>query len=109
MDIISMAQQARPKPSGQMELLRAQFTTLSSCAKIMPSCARTFVRSPGLSSVTPGGRAWASVASRGEITGSPLVFTVTGLRKFPYQFRSASIDSGQQWLRYYFRTFGERA
>ena len=30
MDIISMAQQARPKPSGQMELLRAQFTALSS-------------------------------------------------------------------------------
>src|SRR5437773_9763183 len=30
MDIISMAQQARPKPSGQMELLRAQFTALRS-------------------------------------------------------------------------------
>src|SRR6202011_1118816 len=37
MDIISMAQHAKPKPSGQMELLRAQFTALSSWAKITRS------------------------------------------------------------------------
>src|SRR5579862_1306011 len=52
MDIISMAQQARPKASGQSELLRAQFTALSSCVKMMPSLFRTLVRSSGLSRVT---------------------------------------------------------
>ena len=33
MDIISMAQQARPKVMGQMEFLRAQFTAWSSVVK----------------------------------------------------------------------------
>src|SRR5215813_1482340 len=37
-DIISIAQQARPKVIGQMEFLRTQFTTLSSEARITPSC-----------------------------------------------------------------------
>jgi len=36
-DIISMAQQARPKLKGQREDLRAQFTAWSSLAKINPS------------------------------------------------------------------------
>ena len=36
-DIISMAQQARPKDIGQRDDLRAQFTALSSLAKISPS------------------------------------------------------------------------
>src|SRR6516165_7092198 len=36
-DIISIARQARPKLIGQMDDLRAQFTTLSSLAKIRPS------------------------------------------------------------------------
>src|SRR5260370_8362208 len=52
MDIISMAQQASPKPSGQMELLRAQFTALSSVVKMMPSSSRSLPKSPGLVSVT---------------------------------------------------------
>src|SRR3974390_303925 len=52
MDIISMAQHARPKPSGQMELLRAQFTALSSWVKIMPSSWRSLPKSSGLVSVT---------------------------------------------------------
>src|SRR5260370_24863522 len=52
MDIISMAQHARPNASGQSELLRAQFTALSSWLKIMPSFCRTLVRSSGLSRVT---------------------------------------------------------
>src|SRR5580704_6789127 len=52
MDIISMAQQASPNPSGQREFLRAQLTALSSWVKRMPSSARTLVRSSGLSSVT---------------------------------------------------------
>src|SRR5579862_7468831 len=52
MDIISMAQQARPKPRGQMELLRAQFTALSSVVKIMPSSSRSLPKSSGLVSVT---------------------------------------------------------
>src|SRR6516164_8368921 len=37
-DIISMAQQARPKVIGQMEFLRTQLTTLSSDARTTPSC-----------------------------------------------------------------------
>src|SRR2546423_12965312 len=37
MAIISMAQQARPKVMGQMELLRTQFTALSSVVSKMPS------------------------------------------------------------------------
>src|SRR5439155_8744470 len=48
MDIISMAQQANPKPSGQMELLRAQFTALSSVVKMMPSSSRSLPKSSGL-------------------------------------------------------------
>src|SRR5208282_3866032 len=36
-DIISMAQQARPKLMGQIDDLRAQFTTLSSRVKMRPS------------------------------------------------------------------------
>ena len=36
-DIISMAQQARPKLMGQMEFLRAQLTALSSVVSTMPS------------------------------------------------------------------------
>src|SRR6266403_2017990 len=51
MDIISMAQQARPKLSGQMELLRAQFTALSSVVKMMPSSCRRSPKSSGLVSV----------------------------------------------------------
>src|SRR5271154_939093 len=53
MDIISMAQQARPNDMGQMELRRAQLTTLSSEAKRMPSSLRKFSCSCGFSSVTP--------------------------------------------------------
>src|SRR5258707_15181114 len=52
MDIISMAQQARPKLSGQMELLRDQFTALSSVVKMMPSSSSSLPKSPGLVSVT---------------------------------------------------------
>src|SRR5437588_6909543 len=51
MDIISMAQQARPNPSGQMELLRAQFTALSSWVKMMPSSRSKLPKSSGLVSV----------------------------------------------------------
>ena len=36
-DIISMAQHARPNDMGQMEFLRAQFTALSSEVRRMPS------------------------------------------------------------------------
>src|SRR2546423_11224565 len=52
MDIMSIAQQAKPKPSGQMELLRAQFTALSSVVKMMPSSSRRSPKSSGLVSVT---------------------------------------------------------
>src|SRR5579859_7270390 len=52
MDIISMAQHARPNASGQSEFLRAQFTALSSWLRIMPSFCRTLLRSSGLSRVT---------------------------------------------------------
>src|SRR5260370_4444915 len=47
-DIISMAQQARPKLRGQMELLRAQFTALSRVVKMMPSSSRRLPKSSGL-------------------------------------------------------------
>ena len=36
-DIISMAQQARPNVMGQMEFLRAQLTALSSVVRTIPS------------------------------------------------------------------------
>ncbi len=36
-DIISMAQQARPKVIGQIEFLRIQFTTLSTVVSTTPS------------------------------------------------------------------------
>ena len=52
MDIISIAQQASPNPSGQMELLRAQFTALSSCVKIMPSSCSNLPKSSGFVRVT---------------------------------------------------------
>src|SRR5437762_947251 len=51
MDIISIAQHARPNPSGQMELRRAQFTALSSVVKIIPSSSRSLPKSSGLLSV----------------------------------------------------------
>jgi hypothetical protein len=53
MDIISIAQQARPKDIGQIELRRAQLTTLSRDAKRIPSSFRKFSSCPGFSSVTP--------------------------------------------------------
>ena len=53
MDIISMAQHAKPKDIGQMELLRAQLTALSREAKRMPSSLRKVSSSPGRSRVTP--------------------------------------------------------
>src|SRR5580704_10965046 len=52
MDIISIAQQARPNPRGQMELRRAQFTALSSVVKMMPSSSRSLPKSSGLVRVT---------------------------------------------------------
>src|SRR5580700_8514347 len=52
MDIISMAQQAKPNPSGQIELLRAQFTALSSCVKMIPSSCNSLPKSSGFSKVT---------------------------------------------------------
>src|ERR1700690_1775790 len=52
-EIISIAQHAKPKDIGQIELRRAQFTTLSSDANRIPSSLRKLSSSPGLSSVTP--------------------------------------------------------
>src|SRR5580704_4855349 len=52
-DIISIAQHARPNDIGQIELRRAQFTTLSSDANRIPSSFRKFASCPGCSSVTP--------------------------------------------------------
>src|SRR5579859_3670403 len=52
MDIISIAQQAKPKPSGQIELRRAQFTALSRVVKIIPSSSSSLPKSSGLDSVT---------------------------------------------------------
>src|ERR1700733_2756710 len=52
MDIISIAQHAKPNDSGQTELLRAQLIALSSCVKITPSSVRNLPTSSGVSSVT---------------------------------------------------------
>src|SRR5579871_6270188 len=52
MDIISMAQQARPNPRGHMELRRAQFTALSSVVKMMPSSSSSLPKSSGFVRVT---------------------------------------------------------
>src|SRR5712675_493255 len=78
MDIISMAQQARPNPNGQMELLRAQFTALSSVVKIMPSSSSSLPKSSGLVSVTCLPRDTLIVTSRvfshrasGDTNGRP--------------------------------------
>src|SRR5258708_8358612 len=51
-DIISIAQHASPNPSGQIELLRAQFTALSSVVKMIPSSSSNLPKSSGLVSVT---------------------------------------------------------
>src|SRR3984885_7181778 len=51
-DIISIAQHASPKPKGQMELLRAQFTALSSWVKMIPSSCSRLPKSSGLVRVT---------------------------------------------------------
>src|ERR1700722_8110310 len=48
-----MAQHARPNDIGQIELRRAQLTTLSSEANRIPSSFRKDSSSPGFSSVTP--------------------------------------------------------
>src|SRR5580700_12161262 len=72
MDIISIAQQARPKDIGQIELRRAQFTTLSSDANKIPSSFRKFASCPGASSVTPfaSSTAMACVAPCGATAGA---------------------------------------
>jgi hypothetical protein len=62
MDIISIAQQAKPKDMGQMELRRAQLTTLSSDENRIPSFRRKFSSSPGFSRVTPLASSTAIVA-----------------------------------------------
>src|SRR5215469_18441159 len=51
-DIISIAQQASPNPSGQIELRRAQFTALSRVVKMIPSSSSSLPKSSGLVSVT---------------------------------------------------------
>src|ERR1700734_1851627 len=56
MDIISIAQHARPNDMGQIELRRAQFTTLSSDANKIPSSFRKFSAYPGAHTGTPFAR-----------------------------------------------------
>src|SRR5258706_7617527 len=51
-DIISIAQHAKPNPSGQIELLRAQFTALSKVVKMIPSSSSNLPKSSGFVSVT---------------------------------------------------------
>src|SRR5260221_8397843 len=51
-DIISIAQHAKPNPSGQIELFRAQFTALSSVVKMIPSSSSSLPKSSGFVSVT---------------------------------------------------------
>src|SRR5262245_12544099 len=44
--IISIAQHARPKPSGQIAFARAQFTTLETVVNRMPFSSSSRIRSP---------------------------------------------------------------
>src|SRR6266571_3348611 len=90
MDIISMAQQARPKPRGQMELLRAQFTALSSVVKMMPSSSRSFPKSSGLVSVTCLPRDTLICSSSKSFSHSETWETNRGLKQVACSERFAS-------------------
>src|ERR1700688_4580347 len=87
MDIISIAQQAKPNPSGQMELLRAQFTALSSCVKIMPSSCSSLPKSSGFSRVT--------FLPTDMLMG--LVFSLTTLFSHTLRLRATQDDQSRQW------------
>src|SRR5690349_22716206 len=69
-DIISMAQQARPKDMGQMEFLRAQLMALSSVVRITPSEAAD--------------RASPSLSMRANNSGGPLASGLVAMPLFSH-------------------------
>src|SRR5258706_14877823 len=92
--IISMAQQARPKPSGQIAFARAQFTTLCTVVNRMPfssSARRRSSSETGPVGITrPGsgfeGAAWASVRNGAALgAGSVTVVSRSARGSFPLQ------------------------
>src|SRR6266581_4657422 len=90
MDIISIAQQARPKPRGQMELFRAQFTALSSVVKMMPSSSSSLPKSSGLVSVTCLPRDTLICSSSKSFSHSETWETNRGLKQVACSERFAS-------------------
>src|SRR6266436_2364152 len=64
MDIISMAQQARPNDIGQMEFLRAQLTAIPSVVVTMPS-ASAGASSLSMRANRPGGRLSSNLSLSG--------------------------------------------
>src|SRR5271157_1051351 len=69
-DIISMAQHARPKDMGQMEFFRAQLMALSSVVRIKPSEAAD--------------RSRYSLSMRAKSSGGPLAIGVSGIDLFSH-------------------------
>src|SRR5262249_62084511 len=69
-DIISMAQQARPKDIGQMEFLRAQLMALSRVVRIRPSEAAE--------------RAWDSLSMRANNSTGPLASGLADIPSFSH-------------------------
>src|SRR5215469_4298821 len=69
-DIISMAQQARPKDIGQMEFLRAQLMALSRVVRIRPSEAAA--------------RAWDSLSIRANSSAGPLASGLADIPSFSH-------------------------
>ena len=72
--IISMAQQARPKVIGQMELFLAQFSAKSTLVTIRPSSKRfsiQLITGPSL------GLGWCGIVGQGVVGRQPLEEAVT--------------------------------
>src|SRR6266481_3305852 len=77
-DIISMAQHARPKDMGQMEFLRAQLMALSSVVRMTPSEAAE--------------RSCASLSMRANNSGGPLANGLADIFPFSHGYkRRASV------------------
>src|SRR5713226_1455877 len=70
MDIISMAQQARPNDMGQIEFFRAQLMALSSVVMIKPSEAAE--------------RSKYSLSMRAKSSGGPLAIGMSAIRSFSH-------------------------
>src|SRR5229473_8065585 len=75
-DIISMAQHAKPNDMGQMEFFRAQLMALSSVVRISPSDAAD--------------RSRYSLSMRAKSSGGPLASGVSAMISFSHGYRRDS-------------------